>query len=538
MSLFRKNTIKDILYTIPYAPDLYWRMHSQEFSGNTRFRLEGLRNELPGIKACVKAYRDTAKPGKRIFLFASLHYWIEHAALMGTALAGMGHHVTLGFLPYSDWQNPVHGFDLRRQNIYARDVLAIARPYIKSFSLLDIQPRKNRFPDELSRAVKEVSIYDAQYTLQVEDIDQKEPVFLMRFERNSLAARAVYTWLMKNPQDVVIVPNGTIQEMGIVYRVARYLKIPTTTYEFGEQRERIWLGQNTEIMRQDTDDLWKSYNNISLSKEQRERIESLYRAREDGRQWENFSRLWQGNVPQGSESVRKLLGLDMRPVVMISTNVIGDSLTLGRQAFTRGMTEWLVKILHYFSDRKDIQVVIRVHPGEILTRGTSVVDIVSQILPGLPAHMHLVGPREKVNTYDIMQITDLGLVYTTTVGMEMAMHGIPVLVAGLTHYRGRGFTIDPTSWNEYFGQLERVLKTPKRYRLSQSQQDLAWQYAYYFFFEFPRPFPWHLVKVWDDYHERPLEHVLSPEGQERYGKTFADLTGEKMEWKAVQNQAK
>ena len=198
--------------------------------------------------------------------------------------------------------------------------------------------------------------------------------------------------------------------------------------------------------------------NGRLIMEQRARIEALYRAREGGQRWENFARLWQGISPQGGETIRKQLNLDQRPVVMISTNVIGDSLTLGRQAFTSGMTEWLIRILHYFAERPEIQVVIRVHPGEILTRGTSVVDIVKETLPELPFHMHLVGPREKINTYDIMQIADLGMVYTTTVGMEMAMHGIPVMVTGLTHYRGRGFTIDPTSWDDYFRQLEKILK--------------------------------------------------------------------------------
>jgi hypothetical protein len=305
------------------------------------------------------------------------------------------------------------------------------------------------------------------------------------------------------------------------------------TYEFGEQRERIWLGQNSEIMRQDTDALWETRKRRPINPEQRSRIEALYQAREGGQRWENFARLWQGVSPQGVEKIREQLGLDDRPLVLISTNVIGDSLTLGRQAFTNGMTDWLNRTLLYFSKKPEIQVVIRVHPGEILTRGTSVVDIVNKVLPKLPSHMHLVGPREKVNTYDIMQMANLGMVYTTTVGMEMAMHGIPVLVTGLTHYRGRGFTIDPTSWDEYFGELEKILKSPKKYRLSQAKIELAWRYAYYFFFEFPRPFPWHLVKVWDDYHARPLTMVLGPEGRKKYGKTFGYLTGEKLDWNKV-----
>ncbi len=305
------------------------------------------------------------------------------------------------------------------------------------------------------------------------------------------------------------------------------------TYEFGEQRERIWLGQNSEIMQQDTDALWKARKNKKINVEQRSRIEALYQAREGGQRWENFARLWQGISPQGGEKLRAQLGLNERPLVLISTNVIGDSLTLGRQAFTTGMTEWLERTLDYFATKSEIQVVIRVHPGEILTRGTSVVDIVKKRLPELPAHMHLVGPREKINTYDIMQLTDLGMVYTTTVGMEMAMHGIPVLVTGLTHYRGRGFTKDPASWDEYFGLLEKILKEPKKYRLSQAKIDLAWRYAYYFFFEFPRPFPWHLVRVWDDYCARPLSQVLSAEGQKNYGRTFDYLVGEVLDWDEV-----
>ena len=52
-----------------------------------------------------------------------------------------------------------------------------------------------------------------------------------------------------------------------------------------------------------------------------------------------------------------------------------------------------------------------------------------QVLPRLPEHIRLIGPKEKVNTYDLVEVADLGLVYTTTVGMEMAMNGVPVIVS-------------------------------------------------------------------------------------------------------------
>ena len=51
----------------------------------------------------------------------------------------------------------------------------------------------------------------------------------------------------------MLIPNGLILEMGIVFRVARHLGIPAVTYEFNDQREQIWLAQNSSIMQQDTD---------------------------------------------------------------------------------------------------------------------------------------------------------------------------------------------------------------------------------------------------------------------------------------------
>ena len=252
----------------------------------------------------------------------------------------------------------------------------------------------------------------------------------------------------------------------------------------------------------------------ALNPDQLERMRSLFMARQRGALWENFARLWQDTPAEGGDKARAALGLDNRPVVLLATNVLGDSLTLGRQVFSQSMAEWISRTVQYFAGRPDVQFIIRVHPGEVLTHGLSMVDVVKQVLPKLPEHIRLIGPKDKVNTYDLIEVADLGLVYTTTVGMEMAMCGVPVIVSGQTHYRGRGFTYDPESWVTYFKLLGQILAKPSAFRLTRTQVESAWEYAYRFFFEYPRPFPWHLVRVWEDYKARPLSQVCGPEGQE------------------------
>ena len=232
--------------------------------------------------------------------------------------------------------------------------------------------------------------------------------------------------------------------------------------------------------------------------------------------------------------MRAKLDLDTRPVVLLAANVIGDSLTLGRAAFTGDMSTWLGRTLDYFNNRNDVQFVLRVHPGESNLNGPSVADLVRSQLSDLPSHMRLVAADDPINTYDLVDVADLGLVYTTTVGLEMAMNGLPVIVAGKTHYRGKGFTTDPKTWDEYFFALDRILASTKSAQLEPHQVDLAWHYAYRFFFDYPQPFPWHLLHFWKDVENTPLSSIFTNEGQAKYARTFDYLLGKPFEWDLVQ----
>lgn len=531
--IMNKESIKDFLGRLPFTAELYWYLRQGGRPPSTRFKLKGLQMVLPQACKEIKPYADLAERGRQVFIFATQHYWIEHTALLGLALAGQGHRVTLGYLPYGEWHKPINRFDLRRQNAYAHSVLQEAAPLLRTVSFLEVHPLHKMLPDELQAAVDQVSLFDTQYTLQVEEIEADNALFNLRKERNKEAALAALTWLNGHRPDVVIVPNGIIQELGVVYYVARYLDIPTVTYEFGDQNERIWLAQNAQIMRQQTDGLWLARQAFPIEETQMERVKAMYAARQQATLWENFSRLWQGVPSQGGEKVRAALGLDSRPVALLATNVLGDSLTLGRQVFSKSMAEWISRTVQYFAKHSNVQLVIRIHPGEALTHGTSMVEVVQQALPDVPEHIHIIKPEEKVNTYDLVEVSDIGLVYTTTVGMEMAMTGIPVVVAGQTHYRGRGFTLDPGSWEDYFQKLDSLFSQPAGGRLSREQVNLAWQYAYRFFFEYPRPFPWHLVRLWNDYKLRPMRFVLGEEGRARYCSTFRYLVGEPLDWSNV-----
>jgi hypothetical protein len=316
-----------------------------------------------------------------------------------------------------------------------------------------------------------------------------------------------------------------IQEYGAVYETARFLDIPTTTYEFSELDQHVWLDHNRLVMLHLTDELWAGCQDRILNAEQRTWLESFLAGREGSKKGNQFAHLWQKTARSGGGIIRSTLGFDQRPVVLLPTNVLGDSATLGRTLFSNSMADWMERTIRFFADRSEVQLVIRIHPAETWTKGPSVMEIIRAALPELPSHIRVIGATEKVNTYDLMDIADLALVYTTTAGLEMATRGIPVLVSGLAQYRKKGFTLDADSWEEYFRVLDQALKKLPGGHLTPEQIERAWNYTYFYFREYPRPFPWHLEKMTSDLKERPIAYVLSPEGRRKFETTFQQLAG-------------
>ncbi len=529
-----KGLWRDFVGALPLIPEVDWRLRQRHRPRRDHYNLERLSQTLPAARLVAEEAARTAPPGKKVLLFATLHYWIEQAAYVSLLLAALGHRVTLMTLPYSEWHKSMDRLTQRQRVLHTREALAALQPLVSHVSMLDLRPAPV-LPAALQAAVEQISLWDTQYTLMREEIDLQEPsaraLYHLRLQRNAQAARTALNWLEAHRPDVVLVPNGLILEMGIVFRVARHLGLPTVTYEFNDQREQIWLAHNSSIMQMDTDALVAARGHLPMTEAMYERLAELENARRGARVWGKSKRLWQYVSAQGAEATRKALGLDGRPVVMLAANVLGDSLTLGRNIFAESMSEWLRQTVRFFAARPEVQFLLRVHPGEVIVpQALSMGEVARRALPHPPEHIHIIAAGDQINTYDLIEIADLGLAYTTTVGLETAMNGRPVIVCGKTHYRGRGFTLDPNSWEEYFAALEQVLSDVRARRLSEEQIARAWNYAYRYFFEYPRPFPWRLMNFWDDLQVWPFEKVLSAEGRAQFEATFRILVGEPFTW--------
>lgn len=532
------NTLKELLGSVPMAAELYWFLRRPEGPVAESFTLKKLQDELQDWRKQVETagQKQSAAP-KKIALFGMRSFWIRYQTIVGLALAGMGHAPTLFYLPFHKPERPAAAFDMRRQNLYIQDVLKLADPVLKSAPLQTTFPNSRTklpvLPGSLAADMEDLSFRDVQYILMKERVERNSDLYRLRLQRNTQACAAALTWLANFKPDVLVVPNAAILEYEAVYRAARYLGIHTSSFELSHLHGAIWLAQDTVVMDQDTSALWAVRGSQPLTPEQWEELRKFFASRKGPEDLKRFVFHYQGTAMQGGEKIKQDLGLDSRPVVLLATNVVGDSLTLGRQTFSADMTTWLEKTIQYFARRPDLQLVVRIHPGELIVKSPSVAEIahaaiqaIRSELPADPEHVHIIAADQKTNTYDLMDAADLGLVYTTTAGLEMVMTGKPVMVNGKTHYRHKGFTVDPASWEEYFAFLDQLPGSVQAIQLSRQQVDLAWNYAYRYFLEYPLAFPWHLLSFDTDAAEWPLGRVLSQEGLDKFGQTFRYMAGE------------
>ena len=532
------TSLKEFLGSIPYAAELYWQFRQKDSPTTVGLNLSRLKEVLPGWAETARKARTRAEPGRKVLVFGMIHYWLEHTALLSLALAAQGHAVTFAFMPHAHWRKPENRFDLRRQNAYIKEVLKPAGDLINTVSFLDPYPStaatpQPEFSPDTGRTyhvprgtLHAQALRDTQYSLLTEEVVVGSDLYNMRLERDTAMAAAAQAHMLTDRPDVVVTPNGSILEFGVLYHTARALGIPVSTFEFGEQNYRMWLAQNDDVMRQDTTALWEARGNVPLIEEEWTRVRTMFAARQGAQVFETFERTWQTAESKGARELRTELDLDDRPLAFLPTNVLGDSLTLGRQIFV-GMTDWIRRTIRWFGEHPAYQLVVRVHPGEGIGWGPSTYELLQEAFPEFPANVRVLPAGYTVNSYDLVDVARVGLVYTTTLGLEMAMLGLPVIVLGLTHYRGKGFTQEPPGWDAYLAALQGTLEDPAAFAPDEKAVTAAWTYAYRFFFEYPRPFPWHIQHFWECLEEWPLERVLSEEGRAAFGNTFSALVGEK-----------
>jgi Capsule polysaccharide biosynthesis protein len=204
------------------------------------------------------------------------------------------------------------------------------------------------------------------------------------------------------------------------------------------------------------------------------------RSRRDGSEdWIRFHK-----VSKKSDALDlKSLGIDVaKPMCVAFTNVFWDAqLHYPANAFS-DQREWLLETIRWFANRPDLQLVVRVHPAELSGHPPSrqfAEDEIGKAFADLPRNVAIISPEDETSSYLLAERANAGLIYGTKMGIEIAATGLPVIVAGESWARNKGFTLDATTKADYFHLLS---KLPFAGPVADTQRNRALAYARHFFF--------------------------------------------------------
>ena len=485
--------------------------------------LRSSMSRISSLWAETVAAEEEMDSPKRLLVFSVLAEWVQMSLCIAQVFAARGHEVTLAWLPHLRFG------DVTPLSVKLYERWLTKGPQIDGGRVQVVNLARSSIglpSSELIKEMQDQALIDTRYVIQREDEDlEGDPrhafVYQRRLERDLHCAAALDSLMKENHFDLLITPHGGILEFGAAYRTARLNALPVSTFEFWDRRDTVNISTSGPTVEVDTTAAWAADEPHHLTPDREARVSELMKIRE-GTDWDGFVTGYQRAAKSDPDQLQSALNLDpTRPIALLCPNVAWDN--LGRKPQPDrfpSMSSWMRETVQFFLNH-DAQLVIRSHPAEALFgTGQSALDITREVTNDIPKNIKVIAPDDPTNTYGLMRIADLGLVYISTTGIEMAMRGIPVMCGGPAHYAGKGFTVE-TGMSTFSSDLDRQLSRPRS--MDRRAVELAWCYADVYTYNWTHPFPWNLISMQNDLERWPLARVLSREGWSRYGPTFSHL---------------
>jgi len=113
-------------------------------------------------------------------------------------------------------------------------------------------------------------------------------------------------------------------------------------------------------------------------------------------------------------------------------------------------------------------------------------DEIRKAFPLLPANISVIPPESDINSYTLTELSDVIIVYSTKMGLEAALMGIPLIIVGDAFYGNKGFCLEPNDLGEYHRMLDRINRIEP---FGQNEIRRIRGYANYYYFRRTLPLP-------------------------------------------------
>jgi hypothetical protein len=306
----------------------------------------------------------------------------------------------------------------------------------------------------------------------------------------AIVAIGLRNYLNKYSVESALLFNGRASITRVAFEIFRQLGIRVLTHETPfYQRGHLMVKPNARCWSiEPFTEFWLNWGHVPLARPALEMTLNWLKKRRYGQglSWYAFN-----NPYLRSLSVRNELNLsqDKRLLALFTSSTDETAGDPELQGPFESQSSWVQDVISWVTDRNDVELVIRVHPHLAgttgLGRAVDEFDFYSRMKTELPDNIRIIMPDDSLNSYALMDVADICLSFGSSVGIEMAMLGKPVVLASRGFYECGSQILTVDSKESLPEMLEKSLQPPSSREIRRE----AFRLAYYYVFKFELPFP-------------------------------------------------
>ncbi len=248
----------------------------------------------------------------------------------------------------------------------------------------------------------------------------------------------------------VILNNGSLVFEAIAREYCKRNGIPYITYETYIGNNSLIYKKNGPVMDLDWSDEYKVFlKKFNMDDDCKQKVKQFF---------ENLRNGVEMYAVLNREHSDEILAGTGRYACLF-TNLNYDTAVIDKNYLFADMEDWIYRVIEYWKKyRPDLKLIIRVHPGEIklVTATREYLGDKIKKAVGDDKNIIVVDSTDKVNSYELIKSMEYGLIYSSTIGLEIAWSGKTCIVAGLPWFRHKPFVIYPETVEDYFNYLEKL----------------------------------------------------------------------------------
>jgi hypothetical protein len=273
--------------------------------------------------------------------------------------------------------------------------------------------------------------------------------------------------------NLLLIYNGSLSFETYLRKICKDQNINFITHETYIGTNSWVYKFNDEVMKLRWMNEWEKYRSNPLNELNEQKVHEFMKQLRGG---EHMYAKLNKELPLDDRLINKSF-------VVLFTNLSFDTTVLGRDTIFNSMNEWINNVIEFWMKIETKQIlVIRIHPGEkkLLSASSDFVgEKIKHKING-KSNIILFDADDVVDSYSLIENMEFSLIYSSTIGLEIAYYKKYSLIASDAFYMDIGFTENPSSKEDYIAKLENWLRYPPKNKKLQYEDVLKFIYFIYF----------------------------------------------------------